>query len=113
MKKPKEGKGNFMAIRLHRCSNFAAKDAAHGCWQVQSALDDLGLEYEIVGGPVPLSERDGLHRLSGQRHYPVIEFEDGRAYREEAAEMAERIRAGELSEMGLTSPTAEQPAREQ
>jgi hypothetical protein len=30
----------------------------------------------------------------------VLEFDDGRVYREEALEMAERIRAGELSEMG-------------
>jgi glutathione S-transferase-like protein len=101
-----------MAIRLHRCSNFTAKDAEHACWQVQSALDELGIEYEIVGGPVALSERDALHRLSGQRYYPVIEFDDGRVYREEALEMVERIRAGELSEMGLTSPVAEQPANE-
>jgi hypothetical protein len=112
MKKPGEGKPTMMAIRLHRCSNFTAKDAAHGCWQVQTALDELGIEYEIVGGPAALSERDELHRLSGQRHYPVVEYEDGRVYREEAVEMAARIRAGELSEMGLTSPTAGQPAHE-
>jgi hypothetical protein len=102
-----------MPIRLHRCSNFTAQDAEHACWQVQSALDEFGIEYGIVGGPVGLSERDDLHRLSGQRYYPVIEFEDGRVSREEAVEMAERIRAGQLSEMGLTSPTAEQPAYEQ
>jgi len=101
-----------MAIRLHRCSDFRAKDADHPCWQVQSALDELGIEYEMVGGPAALAERDELHRLSGQRYYPVLEFDDGRVYREEAVEMADRIRSGELSEMGLTSPMAEQPAQE-
>ena len=37
-------------------------------------------------------------RVSGQRRYPVVEFEDGGVYREESADMAARIRAGELSE---------------
>jgi hypothetical protein len=101
-----------MTIKLHRCSDFSAKDAEHGCWQVQSALDELEIDYEIVGGPTGLAEREELHRLSGQRYYPVIEFDDGRVYREEALEMVDRIRSGELSEMGLTSPTAEQPALE-
>jgi hypothetical protein len=113
MNEPRKGMGEAMAIRLHRCSNLTAQNAEHACWHVQNALDELGIEYEIVGGPAVRSERDELHRLSGQRHYPVIEFEDGRVYREEAIEMAERIRTGELSEMGLTSPTAEQPAYEQ
>jgi hypothetical protein len=98
-----------MAIKLHRCSNFGAKEDEHACWRVQEALDEAEIEYEVVPGPVPIAERDELHRLSGQRYYPVIEFDDGRVYREEAIEMVERIRAGELSEMGLTSPMAEQP----
>ena len=38
-----------------------------------------------------------LEQLSGQRKYPTIEFEDGTTYREESADMAARIRAGELS----------------
>jgi hypothetical protein len=42
------------------------------------------------------SKRDDLERLSGQRKYPVIEFEDGRVLREESKDMAERIRAGAL-----------------
>src|SRR5690348_7708988 len=101
-----------MAIKLHRCSDFDATDVEHACWNVQSALDELAIEYEVVAGPVAPAERDALQHLSGQRYYPVIEFEDGRVYREEAVEMAERIRAGELSEMGLTSPTAEHPGPE-
>jgi len=34
--------------------------------------------------------------LSGQRLLPVIEFEDGSAYREESADMAATIRSGRL-----------------
>jgi hypothetical protein len=101
-----------MAIRLHRCSNFAATNAEHACWLVQNALDELEIEYKIVPAPVAPSERDALQHLSGQRYYPVIEFDDGRVYREEGLEMAGRIRAGELSEMGLTAPAAQQPAHE-
>ena len=39
-----------------------------------------------------------MKRLTGQAAYPAIEFEDGSAYREESADMAERIRAGRLFE---------------
>jgi glutathione S-transferase len=69
---------------------------AHPCWRVQKALDEQGVEYEVVKGPVRSGKRDELDRLSGQRKYPAIEFEDGRVYREDSANMAEKIRAGEL-----------------
>ena len=85
-----------MAIKLHRCPNEWVKLSGHPCWKVQKALDEKGIEYEVVKGPLRPSKRDDLERLSGQRKYPVIEFEDGSAYREESKEMAERIRSGEL-----------------
>ncbi|MCW2989087.1 MAG: hypothetical protein JWM24_2025 [Solirubrobacterales bacterium] len=85
-----------MAIRLHRCSNEWVKIGAHPCWKVQKALDEQGVEYELVKGPVRTGKRENLERLSGQRKYPVIEFEDGRIYRQESKDMAERIRAGDL-----------------
>lgn len=44
------------------------------------------------------SKRDELERISGQRKYPVLEFEDGSAYREESKEMAATIKAGRLDE---------------
>jgi glutathione S-transferase len=83
-------------IKLHRCPNVWVKLAGHPCWKVQSALDEQGIDYELVKGPLRKGKRDELERLSGQRKYPVIEFEDGSAYREESAEMAARIRSGEL-----------------
>jgi hypothetical protein len=85
-----------MTIKLHRCPNTWAKIGGHPCWKVQSALDEQGVDYEIVKGPLRPSKRDDLERLSGQRKYPVIEFEDGSVYREESKDMAAKIRAGEL-----------------
>ena len=85
-----------MAIKLHRCPNGWVKLSGHPCWKVQKALDEKGIEYELVKGPLRRSKRDDLERLSGQRKYPVIEFEDGSAYHEESKDMAERIRSGEL-----------------
>jgi glutathione S-transferase len=85
-----------MAVKLHRCSAMWVKIDGHPCWRVQKALDEQGVEYEVVKGPLRSGKRDELDQLSGQRKYPVIEFEDGRAYRADSAEMAEKIRAGEL-----------------
>ena len=72
------------------------KLGAHPCWRVQKALDEAGIEYEVVTGPLRSGKRDSLAALSGQRKYPVIEFEDGSVYREESADMAATIRAGQL-----------------
>ncbi len=85
-----------MAVKLHRCSLEWVKISAHPCWKVQKALDEQGIDYELVKGPLRSGKRDDLDQLSGQRKYPVIEFEDGRTYRAESDEMAERIRAGKL-----------------
>jgi glutaredoxin len=87
-----------MAIKLHRCSNLWLKVQGHPCWRVQSALDEQGIEYEVVKGPLRRSKRDEIERLSGQRQYPVIQFEDGSVYREQSKDMAETIRAGKLDE---------------
>ncbi len=85
-----------MPVKLHRCSLTWFKLDMHPCWRVQKALDEQGVEYEVVTGPLRPGKRDELNELSGQRKYPVIEFEDGRVYREESADMATRIRAGKL-----------------
>ena len=87
-----------MAIKLHRCSNVWIKMQGHPCWKVQSALDAQGVEYEVVKGPLRRGKRDGIEQMSGQRAYPVIQFEDGSVYREESKDMAATIRAGKLDE---------------
>jgi glutathione S-transferase len=84
-----------MAVKLHRCS---MPWKAGPCWRVQKALDERGIDYEIVKGPVRPSKRTEVHRISGQSLYPVVEFEDGSVYREESADMAAMIRAGRLDE---------------
>ena len=96
-----------MAVKLHRCSNVWVKLPGHPCWKVQKALDEQGVDYELVKGPARRGKRDDLERLSGQRKYPVIEFEDGRAYRAESDEMAALIRSGRLlDESGAGVPPA-------
>jgi glutaredoxin len=85
-----------MAIRLHRCPNKLINIDAHPCARVQKALDEQGIEYELVVGPWLRGNREEVKRLSGQERYPTIEFEDGRVYRAESKDMASKIRAGEL-----------------
>jgi len=87
-----------MAVKLHRCSNIWVKVQGHPCWKVQSALDKAGVEYEVVKGPLFKSKRTELEQKSGQRLYPVIEFEDGSVYREQSKDMAATINAGKLNE---------------
>jgi glutaredoxin len=87
-----------VAIKLHRCPNVWLKIGAHPCWTVQKALDEQGIEYELATGPLRRGKRDEIEALSGQRQYPVIEFEDGSVYREQSKDMAARIRDGKLFE---------------
>ena len=65
---------------------------------MQKALDEEGIDYEVVKGPARPGKRVELQRLSRQNSYPVIEFEDGSIYREESRDMAATIRAGKLDE---------------
>ena len=65
---------------------------------MQKALDEAGVDYELVKEPLSRGKRDDLEKLSGQRHCPVIEFEDGSVYREESKAMAATIEAGKLDE---------------
>jgi hypothetical protein len=93
-----------MAIRLHRCSTLWAKSQGHPCWKVQSALDEAGVEYELIK-EVPLLRwrRKGVIAGTGQSKLPAIEREDGSWYRKESAEMAAEIQGG------LFSPAGEAP----
>jgi glutaredoxin len=83
---------------LHRCKVHWLKTAGHPCWRVEKALQDAGVEYEIVDESYLKSRRHEILRLTGQRRLPVVEFADGTAYREESKDMAARIRAGRLFE---------------
>lgn len=86
-------------VALHRCPFTFLPDALDSCYKVQSALDEQGIEYEIVKEPnLPRGRRKDLLRISGQKWLPVIEFEDGSTYREESKDMAATIQAGKLFE---------------
>ena len=86
-------------VKLHRCPFTFIHSELDSCWKVQKALDEQGIEYEVVKEPsLPRSRRKDLEQLSGQRMLPVIEFEDGSAYRAESSDMAARIRDGRLFE---------------
>jgi glutathione S-transferase len=85
-----------MAIKLHRCSGTAIR-GPHPCWKVQKALDEAGIEYEIVKHPTfPRGRRKEYISLTGQQALPAIELEDGHVLRAESDELVERIRSGRL-----------------
>jgi glutathione S-transferase len=87
-----------MAIKLHRCSTMWVKIDGHPCWRVQKALDEAGVEYEVVThAPFRKSKRtDYIELTGGDARLPAIELEDGSVIREESKDMAERVREGRL-----------------
>ena len=96
-----------MAVKLHRCSNMWVKLEGHPCWRVQHALDDMGVEYEVVPGSWPSrKKRDALVAGTGQNQFPAIQFEDGSWYREQSKEMARTIRDGKLLQKRGTAAEA-------
>jgi len=87
-----------MAVKLHRC-RFGWYRIAHPCWTVQKALDDQGIEYEIVEEPTfPRGKRTVVIEHTGQHFLPAIELEDGSWYREDSKSMAFEIAEGRLFE---------------
>jgi glutaredoxin len=86
-----------MTVKLHRCPNTWVK-GPHPCWKVQKALDEAGVDYELVKHPMRRSKRDEYVALTGQRLYPAIELEDGTVIRRESRELAEMVRSGQLGE---------------
>lgn len=86
-------------VKLHRCSYTFLHTDLDFCWRVQRALEDQGIEYEVVKHGYGKGKRPDVVALSGQKYLPVIEFEDGTAYREEKTDdMVARVRAGTLFE---------------
>lgn len=72
------------------------KLSGHPCWRVQTALDEAGLDYEVVKQPALRWNRKEIEQQTGQRALPVLELEDGTMLREESADLARRIREGRL-----------------
>ncbi len=97
----------MVRVKLHRCAGTWAKIDAHPCHRVQVALDEMGIDYEVVneGYGLPRSRRTSTIERTGQKLFPWIEFEDGSVYREESKDMAARIRAGKLFEGRAGEPS--------
>ena len=87
-----------MAVKLHRCPTMWLKIDQHPCWRVQKALDEAGVEYEVVKEPFRRGKRTEYEQLTGQKLLPAIELEDGTVVREESKDLAARIREGRLRE---------------
>ncbi len=92
-----------MAVKLHRCRNVWVKIGGHPCWKVQKALDEQGVNYEVVKEKY-LGPREETVRRTGQKRFPWVEFEDGSVYREESKDMAQRIGEGKLTEAPRSQP---------
>ena len=56
------------------------------CWKVQRALDEKGIEYEVVkhGFGKGKAMRAEVVEVSGQHLLPVLELSDGTVYRAES-----------------------------
>ncbi len=89
-----------MTIKLHRCSGTMIK-GPHPCWKAQKALDDAGIQYELVKHSALRFRRPEVVEMTGQRKVPFVEYEDGSILRE-SDEIAARSKAGTL----LTPPPA-------
>jgi glutathione S-transferase len=83
-------------VKLHRCSWTFLHTDLDACWRVQKALDEQGIEYEVVKHGFGKGKRPEVVGLSGQKLLPVLELQDGEVYREESKEMAARVRAGHI-----------------
>jgi glutathione S-transferase len=83
-------------VKLHRCSWTFLHTEIDACWRVQKALDEQGVEYEVVKHGFGKGKRPEVVGLSGQKLLPVLELADGEVYRAESKEMAERVRAGRI-----------------
>jgi glutathione S-transferase len=100
-----------MAIKLHRCSGTFVKIGGHPCWRAQKALDDAGIEYELVLHSGLRFRRPEVVAQTGQRKVPYIEFEDGTTLLE-STEIASRAKNGTLVPPPVTpadAPPAEGP----
>jgi hypothetical protein len=86
-----------MAVKLHRCGAMWVK-GPHPCWQVQHALDEAGIAYEVVKHPAfPRGKRTDYIALTGQKLMPAIELEDGTVIRQDSKQLKELIQSGQLS----------------
>jgi glutathione S-transferase len=61
---------------------------------VQKALDEAGIEYQLVLEPALRRNRKDYAAKAGTNVLPAIEFEDGTMLREDSKALIERIQSG-------------------
>ena len=85
-------------VKLHRCSYTFLHADMDACWRMQKALDEQGVDYEIVKHGWGKSEksRSEVVEMSGQKYVPVLELADGTIFREETDDMIAKLKSGEL-----------------
>jgi glutathione S-transferase len=84
-----------MTVKLHRCSATWVKVGGHPCWRAQKALDEAGIDYELVLHSGLRFRRPEVVAQTGQRKVPYVEFEDGTTLLE-STEIAARAGNGTL-----------------
>jgi hypothetical protein len=98
-----------MAIKFHRCSAMWVKIGGHPCWKAQKALDDAGVDYElVVHSGLRFRRPEVADMTGGSKALPIIEFEDGSLLRESSV-IAERARNGTLMPDAPPPPQAPDP----
>jgi glutathione S-transferase len=99
-----------MAVKLHRCSTTWAKLGGHPCWRAQKALDEAGIDYELVlHAPFRFRRPEVGEMTGGSRALPIVEFEDGSILRESKV-IAERAQNGTLVPAPAPAAPTEPPA---
>jgi Glutathione S-transferase, N-terminal domain len=93
-----------MAVKLHRCSVMWIK-GPHPCWKVQKALDQAGVEYELVKHPSSRRKRTEYLELTGQKLLPAIQLEDGTVIRRQSKELVELVKSGGLENASASAST--------
>jgi len=83
-----------MTMKLHRCKGTFIK-GPHPCWRAQKALDEAGVEYELVKHPILHGGRKDVQRMTGKKWLPVIEFDDG-SFLFESKVIVDHARSGTL-----------------
>jgi glutathione S-transferase len=95
-----------MAVKLHRCSAMWVKINGHPCWKAQKALDEAGVDYELVlHSGLRFRRPEVAEMTGGPKALPIVEFEDGSLLRESSV-IADRARNGTLMPDAPPPPAA-------
>ena len=99
-----------MAVKLHRCSATWVKLGGHPCWRAQKALDEAGIDYELVlHSGLRFRRPEVAEMTGGSKALPIVEFEDGSLLRESMV-IADRAQNGTLLPDAPPPPAEAPPA---